>query len=127
LPKREHDSINHPNLDERKLMFANPEEYWKKRKEVAVNEFVMLLASVITSGNKGDLISIFAKQNMELAKEILKAAKTEINLLSVKPISNSNRDLNPHLRGTYLDTYEIEKFLKICVPKHSCEGQLRLL
>lgn len=111
LPKREHDSINHPQLDERRKMFANPQEYWRKRKVLAIQAFIKFL-TFATNEEKIEYIARFAKENMSLAKEILEVAKLYINLSSVKYKPSKNRVINPHLNPHYLDTYEMEKYLK---------------
>lgn len=128
LPKREHDSINHPSLDERKIMFANPKEYWQKRKELAINEFITQLSLIITENGRNDFIAKFAKENLTLTKEILEIAKIYINLSSIKSSVSENRILNSHLDNDYLDAYEIEKYLKKEFPKNKIiEGQLKLI
>jgi hypothetical protein len=127
LPKREHDSINHPDLNERKLMFANPQEYWKMRKSVDIDKFITQLALIITFEGQAEFIAKFAKENIQLAREILQAARICINLNSVKPEKSKNRILNPHLSDDYLDAYEIEKYLRKYTPKSNVtEGQLKL-
>jgi hypothetical protein len=129
LPKVEHDSINHPTLDIRKQMFADPKEYWERRKVLAVNEFIKELALIITFDGQANFIAKFAEENMALAKEILEAAKLYINLSSVKTRDSRNRTLNPHLRPNYLDAYEMEKYLRknALKSKSTEEGQLKLL
>jgi hypothetical protein len=127
LPKREHDSINHPGLDVRKLMFANPEEYWKIRRQIAVNEFIRQLALIFTFEGQASFIAKFAKENEQLVKEILEAARFDMNLSSLQYMDSENRRLNSHLRPEYLDAYEIEKYLKKCAPKQNSSGeQIRL-
>ncbi len=127
LPKKEHDSINHPLLPERKRMFANPKDYWRKRKMLAINEMVTQLALFITDEGRANYIAKFAEENRALTKEILEAAKIYINLSSIKSIPSKNRILNAHLTTEYLDTYEIEKHLKSKFLKSKkLEGQLKL-
>jgi hypothetical protein len=127
LPKREHDSINHAKLEERKLMFENSEEYWQKRKAIAIDRFINELGLILLSNYQEDFVGNFAIDNIELAKEILEIAKININLSNVNVKSSKNRFLNSHLNSNYLDTYEIEKYLKRVVPKAYPDGQLRLL
>lgn len=126
LPKREHDSINHPGLEVRKEMFADPKMYWKKRRELAINDFICELALILIDENRGDFIARFAEENYALAKEILEAAKLQINLSHVRCRASETRVLNQHLRPDYLDTYEIEKYLKQQIAPPAVEGQLKL-
>lgn len=125
LPKREHDSINHPLMAERKEMFTNPSEYWQKRKNLAIEKFIIELSLIITDETKNDFIARFAQENLELTKKILNAARIYINLSQIKSNNSENRSLNPNLSSDYLDSYEIEKFLRGNVPK-AAENQLRL-
>jgi hypothetical protein len=117
LPKREHDSITHPCLDERKKMFADPQKYWRTRKILAIDQFVKELSLLIMNEWQGDFIAKFAEENIALAKEIMDAARIYFNLSHLKTKVSRNRELNFHLRSDYLDTYEIEKYLKKCVIK----------
>lgn len=125
LPKREHDSINHAGLEERKKMFLDPKQYWIDRKKEAVDILAGQLASIITTEGQIDFIENFALENKRLAKEVLEKAKVHINLSCIKETPSKNRIINSHLREEYLDTYEIEKYLKIYEPKIS-EKQLKL-
>jgi hypothetical protein len=111
LPKSEHTSALHPSLEIRKEMFAEPREYWQKRKDLAINEFITELALIITDGGKNKFIADFAKENMALTKEILEFARYYINLSSVKAVESKNRSLNSHLNKDYLDAFELEKYL----------------
>lgn len=127
LPKNEHDSINHSMLDERKLMFADPQAYWQTRKETAINQFINQLTLIIIDEGRIAFITKFAKENITLTKEILELAKIYINLSSIKSKVLENRILNPHLDTNYLDAYEIEKYLKKSLPKDKImESQLKL-
>lgn len=125
LPKREHDSINHPGLKERKEMFANPAEYWKKRKNLAIDKFIIQLSLIITDEARSNFIAKFAEENLDLTKKILEAARFYLNLRSIKSTDSQNRSLNPHLSSDYIDAYELERFLLKNTPKSS-ENQLRL-
>lgn len=127
LPKIEHDSIDHPKLYERKMMFADPEAYWKQRRALAIDKFINELNLIIVKEYQKDFISKFAGSNIELAKEILELAKMYINLNNIHSQLSYNRLLNAHLNKDYLDAYEIEKYLKQNVPVSSTENQLRLL
>lgn len=132
LLKREHDSIDHPTLYERKQMFADPKGYWRARKSSDVNEFIRELALIIADGGcQNNFIAKFAEENIALAREILEYARYDINLSSVKCRPSKNRTINSHLNTDYLDAYELEKYLKyfkICAQKTKpIEGQLRLL
>lgn len=112
LPKPEHDGINHPGLEERKLMFENPDLYWKKKKEEAINAFINEIFLIAIENNRNEFIGNFAKENLMLAKEILKIAKYDINLGSIIENQSSNRKINGHLQTEYLDAYETEKYVK---------------
>jgi len=125
LSKTEHDGINHNELEERIIMFMHPEEYWENRKKLAMNDFIIGLASFILNEEQANFIGEFAKNNLPLAKEILETAKIYINLSNIKETLNENRRLNPHLDNDYLDAYEIEKYLNTTVSKGN-EKQFRL-
>jgi len=126
LPKREHDGINHPGLEIRKAMFTNPDDYWQERKNLALNDFIKELSLIIIDESKSEFIAKFAKENKALALEILRQTKLDINLSQVRECKSANRLRNLHLPVSYLDTYEIEKYLRTEIIKKSSEGQLRL-
>lgn len=125
LPKTEHDGISNPPLEERRLMFTDPQKYWQDRKKEAVERFIEELALIILFEQKAKFVAKFAKENLTLAKEILEAARFDISLRFVRNKPNTNRNLNQHLPADYLDAYEIEKYLKKFVPKPKTEGQVR--
>lgn len=127
LSKIEHDSINHAKLEERKLMFEAPKEYWEHRKAAAIDNFINELNLIILRQYQEDFIGNFAVNNIELAKEILEIAKIYINLSGIRINPSKNRMLNSHLNKNYLDAYEIEKYLKQVAPITSSGDQLRLL
>lgn len=123
LPKREHDGIDHVGLDERKKMFENPESYWRDRKRLAINDFLIEMSLIITEDVKDNFIGRFAEENIVLAKEILEAAKYYINLGQIHPHISENRKLNSHLGTDYLDTYEIGKYLMRYAPGFKLQSE----
>lgn len=126
LPKWEHDSINHPQLYERKKIFANPEKYWYEDKEMQISKFVSELSLIITDEGKNNFIANFATENMALTKEILEKAKIYFNLNAVKTKISKNRHLNFHLDINYLDSYELKKYLKVYGSYKTEQKQLKL-
>lgn len=112
LHKPEHDGLNHPGLEERKIMFENPELYWKTKKEKIMDEFINEMSLIFLEKSKNEFIANFAKENLILTKEILERAKYDINLSSIRESQSNNRKINGHLSNDYLDAYETEKYLK---------------
>jgi hypothetical protein len=111
LPKKEHDSINHPTLLERKKMFENPTQYWNERRTKAILSLLNELELITSFEHQANFIDSFARNNLALAKEILLLAQLSINLSHIKTSASSSRTMNSHLPNNYLDTYEIEQFL----------------
>lgn len=112
LHKIEHDGLNHPGLEERKLMFENPDLYWKKKREELMDEFINELSLIYIESSRNEFIANFAKENLKLTKQILEKAKYYINLGSIVELESNNRKINGHLTTDYLDAYETEKYLK---------------
>ena len=111
LPASEHKAINHPGIEERKKMFADPAGYWQKRKAYLVEEFILELALITNDEARNDFIRRFAIENKELTIEILEVAKIMIRLNGIKNEKSENRRLNPHLSKDYLDAYDLDKYL----------------
>jgi len=131
LTKKEHNSLSHPLIDERKKMFLDPKTYWKKRKLQAIATFVLELGLIITEENRQKFIIEFAKFNLPLANEILSFSNLPINLTNIEHGKAQNRADNPHLPTDYLDAYEIEKYIadskiKVNSNRRNPEGQLRM-
>lgn len=127
LPKIEHDGINHPDIDERKKMFSDPEAYWIRKKEESINEFIKELSLIFTEEGKHQYIESFAKENLSLIREILIKARYDINLSMIKENKSRNRSLNSHLQSEYLDAYETINYLKKQkTKKQQVEGQMKI-
>ncbi|MDD3392788.1 MAG: HNH endonuclease signature motif containing protein [Bacilli bacterium] len=112
LPKKEHDGITHPTLNVRKNIFLNSDIYFILLREKMINDFINEVDLYAINEEKRKFIAMFAFGNLALAKEIVSRMQIEINLDSVSQSISLNRKLNPHLSESYLDYYELYKYLK---------------
>jgi len=126
MDKIEHDTIDHPKLDEREIMLTDPDKYWKQRKEQAIQDFIFEISLILNDDEKNNFVGEFARHNLILASDILDIIRMDVNLQRFRYQPSETRILNPHLSDDYLDSYEIEKYLKLTKPKTKNEYQTRL-
>lgn len=112
LKKIDHDSINHPGVEERKIMFKDPDLYWKTKKEELMEEFTHIIRFLHTEEGIRDFIENFGVANLALTKELLKRSQRNLNLAGLVEKTAESRILNPQLSDDYLSSYEMEKYIK---------------